>query len=276
MAKAGLAPNRQLGQNFLVHSETARTIVTRTGISETDIVLEIGPGLGGLTIPLAKKAGAVHAVELDRGLAALLENRLEEEHIRNVHLEQMNFLDFDMSGLFSKYQTPFVVAGNLPYNISSQILVKLIQQRHMITRAYLMFQKELAKRLVSGPGTRDYGRITVMLAYCSTITTLMDIGAGQFFPRPGVDSRVVEIRFHPPVVACEDESLLFLVIKSAFGKRRKTLQNALSNGFIPELGKEEVKTCLIQAGIDPKRRAETLSVNEFVDLTSRIRNCLAG
>jgi 16S rRNA (adenine1518-N6/adenine1519-N6)-dimethyltransferase len=163
---------------------------------------------------------------------------------------------------------PIVVMGNLPYNISSQVLLRLIQARADIQRAILMFQKELVDRLMAMVGSKEYGRITVMLRYCADIRSLARISAHMFFPKPRVNSEVVEIRFKPVIEnPADDETMLVKTIKASFGQRRKTLKNALSAG-IPSLSLPEAARFLLQADIDPVRRAETLSIAEFVRLSN--------
>ena len=266
-----LRPQKKMGQNFLSDSKTARLIVARAGVEAADIVLEIGAGLGALTIPLASKVAKVFAVEKDRNLARLLRNELAANGIANVEVLEQDILRLNIQELARTTGRKIVVMGNLPYNLSSQILVGLIEVRQCISRSILMFQKELAQRIVARPGGRDYGRIAVMLQYCAEVVPLIQVKAAQFFPKPQIDSTVLEIRFeaekqHP----AHDEALLFQVIKAAFSKRRKTLKNALAGS---ELGfnAHQAETALSQSGIDPTRRAETLTVQEFVALSSTIK-----
>jgi 16S rRNA (adenine1518-N6/adenine1519-N6)-dimethyltransferase len=163
-----------------------------------------------------------------------------------------------------------VVLGNLPYNISSQVIVQLIHARSRIDRAVLMLQKEMAQRICAGPGSKDYGRLSVMLGYCAHTQVLMQVRAPVFFPAPKVDSSVVSIRFaSPPPFSADDEALLFRVVKAAFGKRRKTLRNALSQSDL-NLKPSICEHLLDKAQIDPMRRAERLSVEEFVRLSNVI------
>jgi 16S rRNA (adenine1518-N6/adenine1519-N6)-dimethyltransferase len=267
-----LRPQKKMGQNFLSDGKIAQLIVERAGVQNTDVVLEIGAGLGALTIPLARRASKVFAVEKDRNLAKLLRNELAVNGIANVVVLEMDIRRLNVSELVPTTGRKIVVMGNLPYNLSSQILVGLIDNRRYIARSILMFQKELAQRIVAGPGGRDYGRIAVMLQYCAEVTPLILVKAAHFFPKPQVDSMVLEVRFgaaekHP----AQDEALLFRVIKAAFAKRRKTLKNAL---FGSELGLNlhQVENALDEAGIDPTRRAETLTVQEFVLLSNLIKS----
>jgi 16S rRNA (adenine1518-N6/adenine1519-N6)-dimethyltransferase len=263
---------KQLGQNFLSDRSTAEMIVTRSGISADDMVLEIGAGLGALTIPVARIARVVYAVEVDPRLIDLLNTELLTHNIVNVSLLEKSILHLDIEELNRRLGHKIVVMGNLPYNISSQILVKLINSRTAVNRAVLMFQKELAQRITAQPGGKDYGRLTVMLNYCADLNKLATIDAALFFPKPKVDSEVLEIQFKNLLQDhAYNEEFLFRVIKAAFGRRRKTLKNALAGSQLRITGDTAMRA-LNLAGIDPIRRAETLDVSEFVALS----NCLEG
>jgi len=265
-----LFPKKQLGQNFLSDPNTARTIVARGNVGPDDVVFEIGAGLGALTVPLCAAARKVFAVEKDDRLIRLLETELALYHADNVTLLNRNILSVDIPAIALQEAAKLVVFGNLPYNISSQILVKLIESRRHVSRCILMFQKELARRFMAGPGTRDYGRISVMLQYCSEIRHLATVPAHLFYPKPKIDSEVIEIDFSKPSPhEADDEPFLFRVIKAAFSKRRKTLKNALSTSELG-LGTAPVSRALEAAGIDPVRRAETLNVEEFVALATAL------
>jgi len=264
-----LHPKKQLGQNFLEDPSTARMIAARADLSGDDRVLEIGAGLGALTIPVARLVRHVTAVETDAVIADLLTTELKTQNIANVSLIRGDILRLNWDSLLAAPEGPdgWVVMGNLPYNISSQVLFHLIEHRDRVKRAIFMFQKELAERLTARPGSRDYGRLTVMLAYCADARTLATVGAHLFFPRPKVDSEVLEIRFKPaPDFPADSEPFLFQVIKAAFGQRRKTLKNALTGSALP-LVPQAAQIALETAGIDPMRRAETLTVREFVALS---------
>ena len=243
-------------------------IVDRTGIPGDAIVLEIGPGLGALTIPLARKAARVIAVELDRRMIPLLEAELEQEGISNVTVINESIMKTDFKEIAGDQK--LVVMGNLPYNISSQILFRLVKERAVIKTAFLMFQKELATRIIASPGGRDYSRLSAVVQYAADVGFVADINPASFFPKPDVLSTVLRFDFlaaadmSPPM-----EDLLFDVIKAAFSKRRKTLQNSMTGG---ELGLEKpvVTEALFRANIVPKRRAETLSVEEFKALAKAV------
>jgi len=265
-----LHPKKQLGQNFLAEPSTARMIIDRSGIEAEDIILEIGSGLGALTIPAARTAAHVTAVETDRQIADLLKTELLAAGIDNVTLLRDSIFNVDIQALAAGENRKMVVIGNLPYNISSQILMQLVNARAVVARAVVMFQKELAERLLAVPGNKTYGRITVMLAYCAEIKTVATIRSRMFYPRPKVDSEVLEIRFREKIDhPADDEAYLFQVIKAAFGKRRKTLKNALSQSELGIDGPMAAKA-LVAADIDPVRRAETLTVAEFVHLSNII------
>ncbi|MCG8686420.1 MAG: 16S rRNA (adenine(1518)-N(6)/adenine(1519)-N(6))-dimethyltransferase RsmA [Desulfobacterales bacterium] len=269
LKKNGLYAGKEMGQNFLSNPNTAQMIVDRTGINEENKVLEIGPGLGALTLPLAKTGASVVAVEKDRRIIPLLESELSDAGISNVSTINQNILKTDIFKIADGEK--LVVMGNLPYNISSQILFKLVKARSVVSRAFLMFQKELAGRLIASPGGRDYSRLSAVVQFASKISHVADIGPSSFFPRPDVDSTVLRFDFfETPGMDSEQEDLLFDVIKAAFSKRRKTLRNSMAGG---ELGlkKQEAGQALEKAGIDPARRAETLTIEEFISLSKTVR-----
>lgn len=263
----GLKPKKQFGQNFLQDLSSAEMIVNKAGIGADDTVLEIGPGLGTFTVALGRAANSVIAVEKDAQLLPLLTMQLIDcDLVHKVEVVEADILRFDLKSRFEALPRKGVVCGNLPYNISSQILVMLIENRQYIAKAVLMFQKELADRIAAPPGKKDYGRISAMLQYCADIKPLATLKPPSFLPPPKVDSCVVEINFkdelpYPP----HSEQWLFRVIKGSFGNRRKTLRNSLSASGLGLTGKE-AGVLLQQCNIDPERRAETLSPAEFVDL----------
>ena len=261
---SSLFAKKELGQNFLADPQTAAMIVQRAGIKKEDTVLEIGPGLGALTVHIAKQASHVYAVEKDTRLIPLITGELEQAGIDNVTLMNEDIFKVDIPTLAGNGK--LLVVGNLPYNISSQVLFRLVENRSVVPRAVLMFQKELAQRIVAPPGGRDYGRLSVVMQYCSRVTPVADVKGQLFFPKPEVESRVVAVEFFeniqfPPL----QEKYLFRVIKAAFSKRRKTLRNSLAGA---ELGinASRAAQALEAAEIDPVRRAETLSVEEFIAL----------
>jgi len=256
-----IRPKKYFGQNFLADPNIAQMIVERSEIGPNDVVLEVGAGLGALTIPVALKARKVFAIEKDRHIIGILRVEVIANRLSNVEIIEKDFLKFDLKAMSKTSDKKIVVMGNLPYNISSQVLVRLVSFRKMVSRAVLMFQKEMAQRITASPGSKAYGRLTVMLKYCSDIKKIADINAPSFYPKPKVDSEVLEI--------ADDETFLYRVVKAAFGNRRKTLKNAL---FASNLGIEanHAKVVLERSKIDPMRRAETLNIEEFVRLSNNI------
>jgi len=271
--KARRHAKKSLGQHFLNHPDIAHEIVQLSGTTHLDQIIEIGPGLGALTIPLCKHAHKVYAIDIDTHLLDLLSIELDKKEIKNVQLIHADILKVPFDTIISQHpslpeaKSNWVVMGNLPYHISSQIIVKLIKERQGISHAVVMLQKEMAERIQSAPGSKAYGRLSVMLQYCSNINTLIEIKGSDFFPKVKVDSQVLQITFHHQIdLPVDDENALFRVVKAAFGKRRKTINNALRSGLSYDDAK--VTWALKHACIDPIRRAETLSVNDFVNLTN--------
>lgn len=261
---------KQLGQHFLENSATSEMIVNRCRIMPEDVILEIGAGLGALTIPVARIAKKVYAVEKDHKIISLLKTELTSNSLFNVIIIEKDILKVNIEEFAEEANPKIIVLGNLPYNISSQVLVKLIKSRNTVSRAILMFQKELAQRINAKPGCKEYGRLTVMLNYCADIKKVANIKASQFFPRPKVDSEVLEITFRDSLKYSGNEEFLYRVIKAAFGQRRKNLKNALAGSEL-HIAAETSMHALENADIDPTRRAETLTVEEFVRLSRRLK-----
>ena len=274
LAVHNIRPKKQLGQNFLSDPATAAMIVNRSEISREDIVLEIGAGLGALTIPVARVAQKVVAVDKDPQIIDILRTEIIANNLSNVVLMDRNILKVDIKALAEDFGRGIVVMGNLPYNISSQILVQLIKSRKAVSRAVLMFQREMAQRLTAEPGCKEYGRLTVMLQYCSHIKKVADVKASHFFPKPKIDSEVLELRFKKVLeYKADDETFLFRVVKAAFGNRRKTLKNSLYASDL-NIDANLAKHVLESSDIDPVRRAETLNTEEFVKLSNNLLRIL--
>ena len=265
-----IRPNKKLGQNFLVDPVVIERIIAATGFSRQDTVLEIGAGLGALTLPLSKFVGHVVAVEKDRRLVDSLKGELNRLKIPNVTLVQEDILSFDFASIQPAPSTKIQVAGNLPYNISSPVLKKLMENRGGIAKAVLMFQWEVAKRLTAVPGNRDYGSMTLFIQYHASVKPVLEVGRRAFFPRPGVDSMVVALDFEKPYpkrALCDD--CFSSTVKAAFSHRRKTLLNSMGisgGGW----SREDLLEGMICCGIDPGRRAETLTMDEYLCLTSAL------
>jgi len=273
LQKANRYAKKSLGQHFLNQPNIANEMVKLSGITHMDQIIEIGPGLGALTLPLCKCAKKVFAIDIDSHLLDLLATELDKKNIANVDLIHGDILKMPFAAVISQNdflpnaKGRWLIMGNLPYHISSQIIVKLIKERQYFSQAVVMLQKEMAERIQSAPGSKNYGRLSVMLQYCSTIKKLIDIKGNDFFPRVKVDSQVIQIQFRDKIdLPVHNENVLFQVVKAAFGKRRKTINNALRGGLSCDAS--IITDALNQAGIDPIRRAETLGVYEFVNLTN--------
>lgn len=261
----GLKALKSRGQNFLSDPNQARAIVRSTGLGEGDSVLEIGPGLGALTVPLLEAGVNVVAVEVDRGLAQYLTEEVAPLFPDRMTLINEDILSVGLDDIADRFGSKFSIVGNLPYIISSELLLKMLDGRRVIHKATVMFQKELADRLAASPGNRDYGRLSVLTGYYTNVRRVMHVGPESFFPRPKVGSSVIEIEFKndPEPELLSDEKFR-QVIAASFAKRRKTIKNSLRSFF----SQQDVDQMLEKAGIDPGRRAETLSVEEFVMLSN--------
>jgi 16S rRNA (adenine1518-N6/adenine1519-N6)-dimethyltransferase len=263
-------PKKSLGQHFLKDKEVVREIINKARFDPADQVLEIGPGLGALTLVLAREVHHVIAVEKDSRLTEILNKRLSAEKIENVLLINEDILKLDFSRILSLHERKARVIGNLPYNISSPILERLVESRHTMNRAVLMLQSELAGRLIANPGTKAFGAMTVLVQYHAHVSPLLHVPKEAFHPRPKVDSMVLEMDFQRPYPEqTEDEVKLRRVVKGAFAQRRKTLLNSLKNSLV-SYSREEILAALERCDIDPKRRAETLTIDDFLRLTSAL------
>jgi 16S rRNA (adenine1518-N6/adenine1519-N6)-dimethyltransferase len=263
-------PKKSLGQHFLKDKEIVREIVYRSRFDPADRVLEIGPGLGALTLLLAREVHHVIAVERDSHLIDMLNKRLSAEKIENVLLINEDILKLDFNRIPSLRERKVRVIGNLPYNISSPILEKLVENRHMLNRAVLMLQSELAGRLIANPGTKAFGAMTVFVQYHARVSPLIHVPKEAFHPRPKVDSMVLEMDFQRPYPErTEDEVKFRRVVRGAFAQRRKTLLNSLKNS-LASYSREEILAALERSDIDPRRRAETLTIGDFLRVTSAL------
>jgi 16S rRNA (adenine1518-N6/adenine1519-N6)-dimethyltransferase len=266
----GFQPKKRLGQHFLRDTGIVRKIIDQARLDSSDHVLEIGPGLGALTIPLAGLVHHVVAVEKDLRLAEMLQKRLAHDDISNVHLINDDILKLPFEGIPGRPAKKMKVIGNLPYNISTPFLERLVENRNLVSRAILMFQLELAKRLTARPGNKEFGAMTVLVQYHAHISPLLEVSKASFYPRPKVDSMVLELDFEKPHQRrAEDEAKFKMVVKGAFAYRRKTLLNSLKRTLSP-LTSHEILDALRKCAIDPGKRAETLNIDHFLCLTSAL------
>ena len=270
LRRLGLRPKKSWGQHFLVHPHQARRIAAALALNPGDAVVEIGAGLGALTVSLAEAAGKVVALELDPALARFLTVELFPGNPR-VRILCRDVLEVDFLDLSREMGGPLKVAGNLPYQITSPLLFKLLRERAALSRAVLMMQQEVGDRLLARPGTKDYGILSVLLPYNFALERLFTLTPANFFPPPQVDSVVLKLSPASPPPRARDEALLARVVKAAFGQRRKNLNNALvAQAAALGVSPGAVRQALEAAGIDPARRGETLSVAEFVTLSNKL------
>lgn len=264
----GISPITDLGQHFLVNRGAICKFVEALSLSGEEFVIEIGAGTGVLTKPMAKRARFIVAVELDGRLCRLLERELAD--LPNVRIVQSDFLRLSLDEL-SPEEQEVVLAGNLPFGISSQILAKLIHEHEKVARAVLTFQKEVADRLLSGPGSRHYCSLSVLTGLLFDVKRICHFPPHFFHPQPEVTSTVLRFdRLPEPREEVPDLLLFERVVRASFSARRKTIENALLGGM-PELGeKGKVRALLKGCGLNPSARAEQLSLGEFARLTRAI------
>jgi len=270
LAKSGIRPRKRLGQHFLQDPSIADRIIAQARFTNTDVAIEVGAGLGALTIPILAHVSHVVAVEKDPLLIAILKERLPLKEKEKITLVTEDMLKLPVKEIYDTFNQKLKILGNLPYNISSPFLKKLMDNRNCIKTAVLMFQYEFAQRLAAGPRKKEYGALSVMTQYCARVSPLMRIKREAFYPKPKVDSMVVEIDFDKPHPSrAEDEFLFQRIVKAAFSHRRKTILNSLERGLVP-VSREILEQALNKCRIDLKRRAETLSIDEYIGLTSAL------
>ena len=271
-----LAPKKQLGQNFLVNKATAEAVSRCGRISPDDIIIEVGVGLGALTQPIAEQASQVIGLEVDSGIVRF--HKEKNDLPDNVTLIHQDILKADFDELYQLSKGRLKIMANLPYSISNPFLFKLIENQEKIEWATIMLQKEVADRLTAQPGTKQYGIPTVLLKSCATVKSLLTLKPAEFHPRPKIDSVVVYIDFSDTEAISKriyDRLLFSKIVRAAFSQRRKTLLNTLSGAkFFMKLSKgdknlEKQLTLarITEAGIAPGVRAETLRLDDFIDLT---------
>jgi 16S rRNA (adenine1518-N6/adenine1519-N6)-dimethyltransferase len=269
MKKHNVRFSKSLGQNFIINDFIIDEIIRRGDISEEDSILEIGPGIGVLTQALAETAHQVIAVELDNKLIPILKETLEDYD--NVEIIHNDILKLDVGRMIEeKMEKPTKVVANLPYYITTPIIMKLIEEVSGIEEIIVMVQKEVAERMVSGPGTKDYGSLSVAVQYYCDSMIILDVPRDNFMPAPNVDSAVIRLIVKDePTVEVLNEEFFFKIIKGAFALRRKTLINSLSKSAIG-IDKELLKNILEAMNIDLRIRGEKLDINDFAELSNRI------
>ncbi|MBC8207753.1 MAG: ribosomal RNA small subunit methyltransferase A [Desulfobulbaceae bacterium] len=272
----GLTAKKRFGQNFLVHQRTAEAIVASGKVSPEDTIIEVGVGLGAMTLPLAQKAKQVIGLEIDSGIIRYHEQ--EGVLPENVTLIHQDVLKSDLQTLSVETGGRLKIMANLPYSISNPFLFKLIENLPWVDRATIMVQKEVADRWMASPGCKAYGIPSVLIQTCARISRLMTLKPAEFHPRPKIDSVVILIDFNHDTPLDYNRATLHLVVRAAFSQRRKTLLNTLSAARLfstsvsadKQINKELTIRALKLANLNPRDRAETLTLNDFIRLAQSV------
>ena len=262
---------KKFGQNFLVDSSILDRIIESAQITKEDCVLEIGPGIGTMTQCLAEEAGVVVAVEIDKNLIPVLEDTLSA--YENVTVINADILKLDLNRIVEEHNggRPVKVVANLPYYITTPIIMALFEKHVPLHSVTIMVQKEVADRMQVGPGTKDYGALSLAVQYYAKPEVVTKVPADCFMPKPNVDSAVIRLtRYEKPPVEVEDEAWLFAVIRASFTQRRKTLANGLANAGYPGIGRKQVEEALSDMGLSTMIRGETLTLEQFSELSNRL------
>ncbi|WP_144481338.1 16S rRNA (adenine(1518)-N(6)/adenine(1519)-N(6))-dimethyltransferase RsmA [Cytobacillus oceanisediminis] len=271
--KYGFSFKKSLGQNFLIDTNILNRIVDHAQLTDGSGAIEIGPGIGALTEQLAKRAEKVVAFEIDQRLLPILEETLSP--YPNVKIIHSDVLKADVHAVmeqeFAQFKDVMVVA-NLPYYVTTPILMKLLEERLPIRGIVCMLQKEVGDRISAKPGTKEYGSLSIAVQYYTKAETVMIVPKTVFMPQPNVDSAVIRLTLHDePPVKVKDEAFFFHVTRSSFAQRRKTILNNLTSQ-LPDgkLKKESIQAALQQAGVEESRRGETLTIEEFAQLSNAL------
>ena len=264
---------KKFGQNFLIDTHVLEKIISAAGITKNDCVLEIGPGIGTMTQYLAENAGHVVAVEIDRNLIPILKETLADYD--NVTVINEDILRVDIKALAEEYNggKPIKVVANLPYYITTPIIMGLFESGVPIDNITVMVQKEVADRMKEGPGSKDYGALSLAVQYYAEPEIVANVPPNCFIPRPNVGSAVIRLTRHKEMsVEVKDPALMFKIIRASFNQRRKTLQNGLGNA--PELPytKEQIAAAIAEMGLTPTIRGEALSLAQFAQLSDILGN----
>ena len=264
---------KKFGQNFLIDGHVLDKIIAGAGVTKDDMVLEIGPGIGTMTQYLAEAAGKVVAVEIDRNLLPILQETLSD--YGNVKVIHADVLSLDLEKLVQEENggRPIKVVANLPYYITTPIIMALFEQHVPLANVTVMVQKEVAARMKSGPGSKDYGALSLAVQYYAEPYIVANVPCNCFMPRPNVDSAVIRLtRYEEPPVQVKDEKMLFKIIRASFNQRRKTLQNGLNNSSELNFTKDQIAAAIAAAGFSPSVRGEALTLEQFARLTDILLN----
>lgn len=262
---------KKYGQNFLIDTHVLDKIIRAAHIGPEDFVVEIGPGIGTMTQYLASAAGRVMAIEIDKALIPILEETLDGYD--NVTILNKDVLKVDIRSLVEEQNNgrPIKVVANLPYYITTPIIMGLFESNVPLESVTVMVQKEVADRMKTGPGSKDYGALSLAVQYYALPELIANVPPNCFMPRPRVGSAVIKLMRHEkPPVQVEDETFLFRLIRAAFNQRRKTLVNSLNNAADLAVPKEEVTKVIEEMGLSPSVRGETLTLEQFAELGNRL------
>lgn len=269
--KYSFAFQKKFGQNFLIDSNILEGIVSAADITKDDFVLEIGPGIGTMTQYLCEAARQVVAVEIDKMLIPILKDTLSEYD--NVEVINQDVLKLDIKALAQEKNNgkPIKVVANLPYYITTPIIMGLFESKVPIESITIMVQKEVADRMQTGPGSKDYGALSLAVQYYADAKVQLNVSASCFMPRPNVDSAVIKLTAHEKPVVDVDEALMFKVIRASFNQRRKTLVNSLKNSSELDYTKEEIVQAIKAIGKEENIRGEKLTLEEFAALSNSLK-----
>ncbi len=271
LQKYGFRFQKKFGQNFLINPSILEEIIESAGVTKDDFVLEIGPGIGTMTQYLCEAAREVVAVEIDTNLLPILEDTLSEYD--NVTIINDDILKVDIAKLAMERNAgkPIKVVANLPYYITTPIIMGLFESHVPLESITIMVQKEVADRMQEGPGSKDYGALSLAVQYYANPEIMVDVPPSCFMPQPNVGSAVIRLTLHKESpVSVESEKLLFQVIRASFNQRRKTLVNGLSNFGAFQLSKEELQQCIEELNVPATIRGEALSLEQFAELSNII------
>ena len=268
LAKYGLVPKKGWGQHYLIDRNILNKVIRTAQVGRDDVVLEVGPGLGEVTLALAQQVKRVIAIEIDPKLVEILRRKLEG--YSNVEVTKGDILEVNLNQLLEKEGQPIKVVANLPYQISTPLLFRFLESKRVISTLTLMLQREVAERMVALPGGKEYGPLSIFVQSVSNLSIRFFIKPSAFFPPPKVESAVVYMAWkEAPMVEMSDEEWFKRVVKACFGYRRKTLVNALKHSGLTL--PESIELKLEAIGIDPQRRPETLTIQEFINLANTLK-----
>ena len=259
-----IRPKQSLGQNFLTDDNIARKIVSELDLNNDDVVVEIGPGQGALTKHLIGKAKKLFAVEIDKRVINVLQEKFSPQDVEIIHGD---FLDVRLADLQKISSTKLRLVGNIPYHLTSPILFKAFEEKNAVRDITMMIQREVARRIAAKPNNKDYGILSVFAHYYGTPKSRFNVSPNCFYPKPKVTSTVIQITFHDEYDNYGNENLFNIIVRTVFGKRRKTLSNSLS--YLP-YDEKIVESLLEKIDFPLDKRPEQLTIEQFIDLTNKI------